>query len=122
MARFTSDQNRVVLLLESGTYGVSSGNGFWAGMVQSHDIIENQNVIQTRFLGQNHRLVGQFDAGPLDVEGTLEFLPQDWRLLGFALGSIYTTSGTAQSDNYGHYMSIVNSNARANAFTSGVFN
>src|SRR3990167_7257676 len=120
-ARYISDQAKVVLLLESGTYGVASGNGFWPGMIQSHDIVESENVIQTRFLGQGNRFVGQFNPGPSDVEGNLTFFPQDWRMLGFALGSISSTSGTAQSDNYGHTMSVVNTGQRGNAFTSGVF-
>ena len=122
MSRYLSDQSKVVLLLESGTYGVASGNGFWPGLVQSHDITESENVMQTRFLGQANRFVGQFNAGPIDVEGTITLLPQDWRMLGFALGSIVTTSGTAQSDNYRHDMSVVNTGQRGNAFTSGVFN
>ena len=121
-ARYLSDQNRVVLLLESGTYAVASGNGFWPGLVQSHEIVENENVIQSRYLGQVNRQVGRFDAGPIDVEGNITLLPQEWRLLGFALGSIFTVSGTAQSDNYLHSMSVVNTGQRGNAFTSGAFN
>lgn len=122
MARYLSDQSKIVLLLESGTYGVLSGNGFWPGQVQSYDITENENIIQTRYVGQGNRFVGQFQAGPSDVEGTLTLFPQEWRLLGFALGSIATVSGTAQSDNYAHYLSVVNTGQRGNAFTSGVFN
>ena len=118
MVRYISDQAKIVLLLESGLYGVASGNGFWPGMVQSHDIVESENVIQSRFLGQGNRFVGQFNPGPSDVEGNLTFFPQDWRMLGFALGSISTTSGT----NNTHIMSVVNTGQRGNAFTSGVFN
>ena len=48
----------------------------------------------------------------------MTLFPQDWRLLGFALGSITTVSGT----NNTHYMNVVNTGTRGNAFTSGVFN
>lgn len=87
-------------------------------MVQSHSIVESENVIQNRFLGQGRRFVGIFNPGPQDVKGTMKFLPQDWRLLGFALGSITTVSGT----NNTHYLNVVNTGTRGNAYTSGVFN
>ena len=122
MARYLSDQSQIALLLESGTYGVLSGNAFPVGLVQSHNITETENVIQTRYLGQGRRFAGQFNPGPQDVEGTITFMPQDWRLLGFTLGSIFTVSGTAQTENYLHSMSVVNTGTRGNAFTSGVFN
>lgn len=122
MARFKNDTNQVVLLLESGTYGNSSGAGVWPGMVQNHSIVDSQNVITTRFLGQGTRNIGTLEDGPRDIEGTITFFPQDWRLLGFALGSITTTSGTAQSDNYKFDITEQNSGSRHNAFTSGTFN
>lgn len=121
-ARFLHDQSKLVILHESGLYANISGTGQWPGLVQSHDITEEQNVIETRFLGNLRRDIGRFDPGPLDVTGTIEFYPQDWRLLGFAIGSITTTSGTSQSDNYRFDLSAVNSDVRQNAFTSGVLN
>lgn len=117
-----SDQNKIAVILESGTYSNPSGIGFWPGLVQDFDIPEKENVIQTRYIGQGNRNVGRFDGGPQDIEGTLSILPQDWRFLGFALGSIQMISGTAQTDNYQYIMSEVNSNTRANANTSGTFN
>lgn len=122
MSRFLNDQAKLVLLHESGTFGTVSGNGIWLGQVQSHTITENQNVIQTRYLGQANRNVGQFNNGPLDFEGTITLQPQDWRLLGFAMGSIATTSGTSQADNYRFDISEVNGGQRFNAFTSGTLN
>lgn len=122
MARFMTDQSQVVLLLESGTYGNPLSTGHWPGMVQSHDITQDQNVIVTRFLGVGTRNVGTLEDGPEDIEGTITFFPQDWRLLGFALGSITTTSGTSQAGNYRHVLSEQNSDVRHNAFTSGTFN
>src|SRR3990167_8781923 len=119
MARYLSDQTQLAIFLESGTYAVLSGTTpFWPGQVQSHAIVESENIIQTRFLGQGRRFVGQFQQGPSDVEGTMTFFPQDWRMLGFALGSITTDSGT----NNTHYLNVVNTGTRGNAFTSGVFN
>lgn len=121
MSRLISDQNKIVLLLESGTYTNPSGTGHWPGQVQSHDITESENVILTRYLGASTRDVSQFNNGPLDVEGTLTFFPQDFRLLGYAMGSISTTSGTGQSSNYRHSLSAVNTDVR-NPWTSGTFN
>lgn len=118
MTRFLSDQQKTVMLFESGTYGNASGAGQWPGMVQSHDIVESQNVQEVRFLGQLNRNVGIFVNGPLDFKGTMTYYPQDWKMLGFALGSITTTSGT----NNTYAISEVNTNVRGNAFTSGTLN
>ena len=122
MVRFTNDQNKVVILLESGTYGNPSGLGQWPGLVQSHAFTESQNVIPIRNLGQATRNVSTQENGPLDIEGTMSLFPQDWRFLGYALGSITITSGTAQAGNYRYIMSEQDSNTRASAFTSGTFN
>ena len=125
MARFKNDQNQVVLLLESGTYtnpSGAAGTGHWPGLVQNVSITDNQNVITTRYLGQGTRNIGTLEDGPRDIEGTLSIFPQDWRLLGFALGSITTTSGTSQTNNYQFNLAEQNSNVRHNAFTSGTFN
>lgn len=118
MARYLNDQAKVVLLAESGTYGVSSGAGIWPGQVQSHSITEKENVIQTRFLGQGNRNVGQFNPGPTDIEGTLTFYPQDWMMLGYTLGSIQKVSGT----NNTYVLSEVDGGERFSAFTSGTLN
>ena len=43
MGRYLSDQSKVVILLESGTYAAPTATGQWPGQVQSHNIIESQN-------------------------------------------------------------------------------
>jgi len=118
MARFLNDQAKVVLFFESGTYGNASGNGVWPGQIQSHNIVEKENIIETRYLGQGNRNVGQFNPGPRDVAGQITLYAQDWRMLGFAMGSITTTSGTNNTYN----LSEVNSAQRFNAYTSGTLN
>lgn len=122
MTRFLNDQAKLVFLWESGTYSVASGNAQWPGMLQSHDITENLNINQIRFLGQGNRNVGIFTEGPIEVEGKLSLYPQDWRFLALALGSQTRTSGTAQTNNYKYDIAEVNNNTRANAYTSGTLN
>ena len=123
MARFTNDQNRLTFFFESGAYSATSGTiGIWPGQVQSHSIVDNQNVITTRFLGLGTRNIGTLEDGPRDIEGTVTYFAQDWRMLGYALGSISTTSGTAQTNNYRHSLSEQNGDTRGNAFTSGTLN
>src|SRR3990167_10995322 len=101
MARYLNDQAKVVLIPESGTYANPlAAAATWPGQVQSHDIVEEQNVIETRYLGNMNRNISQMNDGPLNVTGKLTLYHQDWRLLGFAMGSITTTSGTAQTNNY----------------------
>src|SRR3990167_2272610 len=119
MARFLGDQNKLAFIWESGTYANPSGNGVWPGMVQSVEVTENQNVIQTRYLGQGNRNVGIFQNGPLDVEGTITLFPQDWRFLGLALGSIGQTSVAL---NFANHFAEVNGGQRFSAFVSGFFN
>lgn len=123
MARFLSDQTKLVMFYESGTYGALQGTGQWpTGYVQDYDFVESQNTIQTRFLGQLNRNVGRFDFGALDVKGTINLYPQDWRLLAFTLGSATRTSGTAQTSNYRYDIAEVNGGTRGNAYTSGTLN
>lgn len=118
MARFVSDQNQVGMFFESGTYGNISGTLQWIGLVQNHDIDEETNVDAVRFLGNASRNVGQFVDGPLGFKGKLSYFPQDWRLLGFAMGSIVDTGSPSP---YQHDLAETNSN-NGNAFTSGVHN
>lgn len=123
MGRFVNDMNQVGILLESGTYANPTGTSLnWPGMVQSLDVTDNQNIILTRFLGLGNKNVGTFEDGPRDIEGTINLFPQDWRLLGLAIGSITTTSGTSQSSNYRFDLAQQVSSVRHNAFTSGAFN
>jgi len=90
------------------------------GNVQSSEFTENENIIQTRFLGQGNRNVGVFNNGPLDIEGTITLYPQHWRHLGIALGSIFDSGLTAS--NSLSVISEVNGGQRASAFVSGYFN
>ena len=89
MARnFVADQNKIAMFYESGTLGVGSGNAFWVGMVQNHSLSESQGVINVRYAGNLSRDVAQFIDGPTEFSGTLEFYPQDWRMLKFAMGQV----------------------------------
>ena len=99
MVVYGRDNNRVLFNFESGTYAQPSGaSGNWIGLVTSHSPTENENVIEVRYAGTTNRNYGQLINGPKDYEGTLTFHPQNMRMFGFALGSVYAkTSGTAVS-------------------------
>ena len=118
-AVYLSDKNHVGMKFESGAYANTSGNLQWIGEVQSHDVDVTTNVQPIRYLDGDDRNVEQFQAKALDVVGTFTYFPQDWRLLGFALGSI-TDAGSPSP--YIHNMSEVNSGSRSNAYTSGALN
>mgnify|MGYP001618985194 CR=1 FL=1 len=121
MPRYLSDQNRVVFIYESGTFGVNVGTGsaIMPWFAQSNDLTESENPITTRFLGNATRNIGRFDQGPVAFEGTLSYYPVDFRMVAYALGSVYTVSGTGI---YQYNLSEVNSAARQSAFTSGTLN
>jgi hypothetical protein len=87
--KYTGDQNQVCGLYESGTYASTSGTAFWFGMVQNHTVDEDMGVIPIRYAGQGDRNVGKFVDGPTTYTGTLEYFPQNWRMLKFALGSVH---------------------------------
>ena len=105
MAKFMSDQNKTVLIHESGTYGAGSGVEWWIGLVQEHAPSESMNVIPIRYQGSGDRNVDDFADGVTDYTGTITYFPQDMRMLGFALGSISETA-TAGS----HVFTETNSN------------
>jgi len=113
-----SDQNKVVLLMESGTYANVSGNGYWIGQVESNSIEDSESKIETRFLGASTRSFTDQLQGPRDVKGTLVYSPQDMRIPMWAIGSVVDTSGT----NSFHLATQVNNNVRQSAFTSGTLN
>jgi len=116
MARMIADQNKVGLLVESGTYATESGTSLtWIGYVQSHDINENQGVMSIRYQGTATRNINQHVNGPIDNTGTLSYYPQDFRLLGYALGSMVDSGSPSP---YTHVLSETNTNV-GNAFTSG---
>lgn len=118
MGRFIADQNKVVLLHESGTYANTSGNGFWIGQVTENTIEDAENKIVSRYLGTASRSLDSVELGPRDVTGTLTYNPQDMRIPFIALGSIVDTSGT----NSTHVVSEINTNSRLSAYTSGTLN
>lgn len=107
MAVYAADQNQVIFLYESGTYGTASGGAFWPGLVQSNEIDENVGVIEVRNTGTASRNVNQFIDGPTEYRGTLTTFPQDWRLLLFAYGD-HTDAGSPSP--YTHTLSEANSN------------
>jgi len=118
MTRFISDQNKVALLMESGTYSNTSGNGYWPGQVMSHDVDENENFLETRYLGTANRNWSVMEQGPRDYTGTLNYRVQDFRLLAFALGSVGVVSGT----NTTYFITEINNDARQSPWVSGLLN
>lgn len=106
------------MLNESGTYASTSGNGVWMGQVMSHEMDEKITINDVRYLGVTNRNVNTFEQGPIDYTGTISYRNQDFRLWGYALGSITDTSGT----NSTHVLSETNNDVRQSAFTSGTLN
>lgn len=116
MARYISDQNKVLGIYESGTYAIPlGGSTFWIGQVTEHSLDDNQNVLINRFLGTADRNIDKFDAGPQDVTGTLTYNPQDMRLVFFSIGSTFDASGPQAN----HTVTEINSDVQQSAFTSG---
>lgn len=116
MSIYVSDQNKVLMLHESGTYAnTSDTSGVWLGLVQSHDASENVNTQEIRYTGTASRNVGQFVNTSKDYEGALSLYPQDWRMLAFSLGSVVDAGSPSP---YTHTISEANSGQR-NYATSG---
>lgn len=120
-ARYISDQNKVVMLLESGTYADSTSTGItgsvaWIGQVTEHSIDDAENLIETRYLGTSTRNVDTFDDGPRDVTGTLTYNPANMRIPFYAIGSVVDT---ASADKSFHLVTEVANNVWGNAFVSG---
>jgi len=118
MGRYVADQNKNVMMFESGTYGTTSGTGQWLGLVTNLEPNESTNVINLRYTSTGNRNVSKFVQTAKDYAPTITFHPQDWRLLGYTLGSI--VDGGSPSP-YTHAMVETNSNV-GNAYTSGVAN
>ncbi|MFW9852866.1 MAG: phage tail tube protein [Candidatus Thorarchaeota archaeon] len=89
-----TDQGRTCFQYESGTYGFTSGNRQWIGLVQNHDATPSMNVIPIRYQGSTDRNVDDFANGMKEFNGTISYLPQDWKFLGFAIGSIQDLTGS----------------------------
>lgn len=116
MARYQHDQNKVVLLHESGTYSTASGNGVWLGEVTEHSIDDNENKLVNKFLGTASRSYDSIDQGPRDVTGTLTYNAQNFRIPFWTIGSnVDGSSGT----NTFHNTSQVDSDVWQSPFTSG---
>lgn len=118
MARYISDQNKVALLHESGTYAVTSGNGIWPGQVTDHTVTDEEGIIVSRYLGTASRSYSDTDQGPRDVTGTLNYNPQDMRFIFWAIGSTYDESGA----NSFHTATQINTDSILSPFTSGTQN
>lgn len=90
MGKYLSDQNQLGFFFEPDTYGAGSkpASPQWVGLVQEHTPTENTNVVQVRYQGSTDRNIDTFQQGANDFEGTFSYYPQDWRFLGFAIGSI----------------------------------
>lgn len=115
--RILGEQTKTAMLCESGTYANTSGTGIWVGYVQDNSVDENINMSKIRFHGNMSRNVGKMITGPKDYTGELTYYPQDFRMLYYALGSVYNVSGPTMT----HNISELNGNA-ANGFTNGTKN
>ena len=116
MARYVGDQNVTGMLIESGTYAVTSGTALnWIGYIQSCDINEDTGVKAVRYQGNMNRNVGLWVDGPLNYTAKISYYPTDWSMLPYVLGSCVDVSGTSLST---HVITETNS-ASGNAFTSG---
>lgn len=118
MARYISDQNKVLFIHESGTYASVSGNGYWIGEVTEHSIDDSENKLVNRFLGTASRSFGGIEQGPRDVTGVLTYNAQNMRFPFFAIGSTYSASGP----NATHTATQINTDSRQSAYTSGPLN
>ncbi len=121
MGRFISDQNKVLGIHESGTYGTSGGTTpvFWIGQVKSHSITEEEGLIEQRYLGTASRNFDTFIQGPIDITGTLEYNPQDMRIMFWTLGSTFAVSGTTTAVSTA---TEIDSDVLQSPFTSGTAN
>lgn len=106
MAKYFSDQNQLAFFYEPDTYATGSNVGTpqWIGLVQEHTADETTNNIQIRYQGSTDRNVDTFANGPLDYTGTFTYYPQDWKFLGYAIGSIDETAAAGS-----HVISETNS-------------
>jgi len=124
MTRYLADQNKVLGIHESGTYGYTesgvsgaAGSVFWIGEVTSNAITDNENKLENRFLGTATRSYDSLEQGPHDVTGTLTYNAQNFRLPFWAIGSVVDASGLGVSHLHG--VGPINSDVWQSAFTSG---
>jgi hypothetical protein len=115
MTRFISDQNKVVMRYESGTYAVPLATGKWVGEVTDHSLDDSEGYLTDYFLGDNSRSVGRYERGPSDATGTITYHPVDMNLIAHAIGSVYEASGTT----FRHVTSEIGTDVIQNPFISG---
>lgn len=118
--RYLSDQNKLALLFESGTYGITSGGagtGNWIGEVIDHSVTDEESILEDRFLGALTRSTSVYQGGPRNVNGTISYRPTDMRLLFWAIGSTNEFNGTGTAKI--HYANQVNTNTWQSPFVSG---
>lgn len=120
-ARYTADQNKVLGIHESGTYGVPmTGSSFWVGQVISNSIDDQENKIPTRYLGTSTRSIDAMDEGVRDVTGVATYRVQNFQLPFYAIGSVeQVTSGT---DIMHFKVTEIGNDVLQSAFTSGPLN
>jgi len=116
MSRYVSDQNKVVLLHESGTYASTSGNGVWLGQVTDHALDDAENKLENRYLGTATRSFDLMEQGPRDATGTLTYHAQNFRIPFWAIGS--TVDGSSGTNTF-HNTTQINTNSWESGFTSG---
>ena len=92
--KYIGDSNQLAFQFESGTYAAASGARQWIGLVQDHTPDESAGVENIRYQGNYNRNIGLFTDGQLEYGGTFTFYPQDWKFLGFAIGSVETLTGS----------------------------
>jgi len=89
--KYLGDSNQLAFQFESGAYGTTSGARQWIGLVQDHTPSEAVGAEPVRYQGGFTRNVGLFTDGQLEYGGAFTFYPQDWKFLGFAMGSVDST-------------------------------
>jgi len=127
MARYISDQNKVIGIYESGLYGTRAvsgtdsavvGSTFQIGQVTSHTVDDNRNYTVDRHMGTASRSIDGFDASVNDVTGTLSYRMQDMRIPFYAIGSV-----AASGANHTYWkVTQIDADVQQNMFTSGMFN
>ena len=92
--KYIGDSNQLSFQFESGTYANVSGARQWIGLVQDHTPSEGAGVEPIRYQGNYNRNIALFTDGKLEYGGTFTYYPQDWKFLGFSIGSVGATTGS----------------------------
>ena len=80
---------------------------------------EEEGLIEQRYLGTASRNFDTFIQGPIDITGTLEYNPQDMRIVFWTIGSTFTVSGTTIAISTA---TEIDSDVVQSPFTSGTAN